>query len=113
MAAMSGQKEPRPVNHQIVRCIDKGLSALGEAVKAAALWHIEHVYDIRLERVAEEPERFIGALDRVFGDASRVIVSVILNEIRRTFGIAVDGDFSRTIRELTQGGSAGFIGVGE
>ena len=109
---MIGYKEPRTAELRILECVDRGLSALGEGIKTATLWHIEHTHNIKLERIVEEPDRFVDALDRMFGGASWVIISLILNEIRKAFGKAVDGDLVKTIRELTWKGSAGFVEVG-
>ncbi len=109
---MIGQKEPQPAELRIIECVDRGLSALGEGVKTATLWHIEHTHKVRLERVVEEPDRFVDALDQMFGGASRVIISLILDEIKKTFGKVVDEDFVKTVKELTLRGSAMFLEVG-
>ncbi len=88
------------VENYVVACIDRGLSVLGEGVKVATLWHIENTYNIKTHEVINEPDKFVDALNRMFGNASKALTMLIVKEIRKTFGDIDGDDFTEMMEEL-------------
>ncbi len=102
---MSYGGSSKPVEMQVLECVDRGLSVLGEGIKMATIWHIENTHNVKLNEILHDPNKFVDALNRMFGGASRVLIALILNEFRKTFGDLNADDFAEAVKELKRKGS--------
>ncbi len=78
------------INREIYSCIEKSLNSLGETVKYALLWHIERTCNISRENFVEKPDQFTAALEKIFGGAAEILEKMIVDEIKKSFGVRED-----------------------
>ena len=78
------------INRKIYSCIERSLNSLGETMKHALLWHIERTCNISRENFVEKPDQFTAALEKIFGGAAEILEKMIVDEIRKSFGIRED-----------------------
>ena len=78
------------INREIYSCIERSLNSLGETVKYAILWHVERTCNVSKENFIEKPDRFTAALKKIFGEAAEILEKMIVDEIKKSFGVRED-----------------------
>jgi len=95
------------LNEEILECIDRGLSSLGESAKYVIYWHLKKDYKVSREEIPENPEKFLEALRDMFGAAGAAVLErSIVREIKFRFGGVEGNSLKEVIEELrrTHGG---------
>jgi len=77
---------------EIVKCVDRGLDAIGQNVKQVIYWHLENRLNIKRSEIASKPEAFIKALESMFGEGARHLEKAIIREISMTFDVPIPSD---------------------
>ncbi|MEM3506597.1 MAG: hypothetical protein QW589_00315 [Candidatus Bathyarchaeia archaeon] len=88
--------------NKVLRCIDKAIGSLGESVKHAIYWHLEHAKNLKYEEIPKKPEEFIKALESIFGEGTKVLERIIVREISLEFGTSKSESFLEVIKMLKQ-----------
>ncbi len=87
------------LDEEILECVDRGLSSLGESAKYVIYWHLKKDHKISREEIPRNPEKFLKALNDMFGDAGAAVLErSIIREIKLRFG-DVEGDRLKEIVE--------------
>lgn len=60
---------------------------MGESVKYAIYWHLEHTFGLKKSKIPSRPKEFLRALENIYGVGALVIEKGIVREINKEFGI--------------------------
>lgn len=72
---------------RVIDCIDKSLETFGESVKQAIYWRLEVEYRLRRKDIVSKPDVFSLNLSKIFGVGTKTVEHVIIERLRKTFGI--------------------------
>jgi hypothetical protein len=67
-----------------MKCVIKGMSALGPSEANSTLFHLEQTQGLHARDIPDEPDRFTFALRGIFGLGSGALLNSILAELRTT-----------------------------
>ncbi|MGB9841414.1 MAG: hypothetical protein ACPLKZ_01685 [Candidatus Bathyarchaeales archaeon] len=64
-----------------MEAIDEALSSLGESVKTAVYFHLEHSFNIKRQEIPNRLADFSEALERIFGPGARRLEVLFMKSI--------------------------------
>ncbi len=70
--------------------VDNALTSLGESVKQAIYFHIEHRFNVPRESVSENLGDFQVGLEKIFGIGARFIEILIMKNLHSKIGLPLD-----------------------
>ncbi|MDG6994564.1 MAG: hypothetical protein JRN52_01465 [Nitrososphaerota archaeon] len=76
----------------ILECIDDGLNVLGSSAKVAIYYYLAQNEKLSHGQIAREPERFVKALEHMFGAGTETIVRIISQRIVAHFELDANED---------------------
>jgi hypothetical protein len=82
--SLEGSKMGRN-SEQILACVDRGMSMLGESGKKAVYWQMEKRFGLKHEEIPARPTEFSRTLESLFGSGAIVIQKLIVSEIVARF----------------------------
>jgi len=74
-------------NEVLICAVERGLSALGESVAQVILYSIEKRYSLKRQDILKKPNRFVEALQAIFGSGAETIQKLIIQSICSTTGL--------------------------
>ncbi|MGI0079721.1 MAG: hypothetical protein ACRECH_08855 [Nitrososphaerales archaeon] len=84
---MTSTNAEQEANSKIKNCIDQALDSYGDSVKQVIYWNLEKMFGITSDRIPENPEKFVSALEKIFGAGAGIVERTIINEISLVPGI--------------------------
>ena len=85
--ANSPGKDANESTELLMLAVERGLSVLGESVRQVILDNIDKKYSLRREDIIKEPDRFMEALQAMFGFGASVIEKLIIQNVCATAGL--------------------------
>lgn len=90
----------------LLEAVDEGLLTLGESGRKAVYFHLQNLYALKKEDIANKPEVFVEGLRKIFGVGATVIEKVAMKSLCRKFGMKYEErknfDFLAYLNEVTQ-----------
>ncbi len=74
-------------NQVLLECIERGLGFLDDSAKKCIFWHLKNEFGLDEPDIIRRSDDFIIALNKIFGDGSKMIEKRILEEISQKFRI--------------------------
>ncbi len=65
--------------------VDEVLFSLGTAPRKVICYHLEKAFNMKIDDIANNPEKFSEALDQIFGDAAALLEIRMMQKLHRTF----------------------------
>lgn len=96
-APESGKRE---ASMKILSCIDRALDCYGDSVKQVIYWNFEKQFNITRDKIPDHPEKFVEALEKIFGGGAGIVERTIVNEISSLPGMDKLGsdDLTKALR---------------
>ncbi len=69
------------VKSTIVRCVERGLSKLGDSGAFAVIYIMKTEFGLPLEEIPGSPDRFVSVLRNIFGLGAKLLEQNILEEL--------------------------------
>ncbi len=86
------------INEKISRSLEKGL---GPAVRKAIFWNLDRDFGINDKNIAENPDRFVMGLEKIFGPVGgEFVVRLISKELIEEFKLPKSQDKEKTISDI-------------
>ncbi|MDG6999359.1 MAG: hypothetical protein JRN15_09620 [Nitrososphaerota archaeon] len=85
-------EEETNLDWEILECIDTALDVLGERTKFNIYWRLLIVENIDQKSIVYNPQIFVTVLEKMFGLGAKSIENEIIDKIRCTFGLPLEGD---------------------
>ncbi|NWG10829.1 hypothetical protein HXY33_03635 [Candidatus Bathyarchaeota archaeon] len=99
----------RPQNlfqQALLEAVDNGLLTLGESGRKAVYFHLQNIYSLKKEDIADKPEVFAEGLRKIFGVGAAVIEKATVKSLYEKLGIKYEEkknhDFMTYIRDAQQ-----------
>lgn len=92
-------RDVRSFDEILLEAIDVALASLGESVKHVIYFHLEGRYGIRREEIPGCIEEFQGALTGILRAGSRVLESLIANNLYSRLGLSFEPQRNWTLAE--------------
>jgi len=67
--------------------VEQGLSSLGESVAQVIFYNIDKRYSLKRRDIVEKPNRFVEALQSIFGSGAETIQKLIIQSICAATGV--------------------------
>jgi hypothetical protein len=71
----------------LLEAVDDGLLTLGESGRKAVYFHLQNLYSLKREDIADKPELFAEGLRKIFGIGATVIEKATLRSLYQKLGI--------------------------
>jgi hypothetical protein len=79
-------------DEQVANCIDRGLERIGPNVKYLVYWHLQNIGHIKRFEIVSNPEKFSGALKRLYRESAAAVERAIVQELNASFGMSYNPD---------------------
>jgi len=73
----------------LLESIDEGLSLLGESAKQVVYFHLEKTFKINKQDIPYRIEKFIDAIDRIFGSGAKILEIQIMKSLFKKVGCKI------------------------
>ena len=83
----------------VLDCVDRGLDAVGESTKKVLYWQMKQGSNLERSDIVHKHKEFLWALRSMFGSGSKYLELHILNEIKVSFGGALNPSSTKTLEE--------------
>lgn len=70
--------------------VEKGLSVLGESPKQAIFFYLENKYNLPKEKIADETDLFVQAIEKIFGLGAEFLKALILKTLYEKVGLTFE-----------------------
>ncbi len=70
--------------------IDEGLSILGESAKHVVYFHLENTFKINKQDIPNKIEKFIDAINKIFGSGAKIIEIQIMKSLFKKVGCTIE-----------------------
>lgn len=67
--------------------VERGLSVLGEGIAHVIFYHMDKKYSLKKDEILKNPDRFVEALQDMFGSGGATIERLIIQSIYSTIGL--------------------------
>jgi len=74
-------------NEVLMCAVEQGLSTLGQSVAQVILYNIDKRYSLKRRDIVKEPNRFVEALQSIFGSGAETIQKLIIQSICSATGV--------------------------
>jgi len=74
-------------NEVLICAVERGFSALGESVAQVIFYSLDRRYSLRRQDILRKPNRFVEALQAIFGSGAETIQKLIIQSICSTTGL--------------------------
>jgi len=71
----------------LVVAVERGLSVLGESVAQVIFHNLDRMYSLKRQDIIKKPDRFVQALQDLFGSGAAVIEELIIQSICAACGL--------------------------
>jgi len=71
----------------LMLAVKQGLSVLGESVAQVIFYNMDKKYSLKKQDIIEKPDRFVEALQAIFGSGAATIEKLIIQSICATTGL--------------------------
>jgi hypothetical protein len=71
----------------LLEAVDESLSSLGDSPRQAVLFHLEHSFKIKKERIPENITEFTRALEKIFGPGASYLEKLIVKRLHEKLGL--------------------------
>ncbi|MDG6996146.1 MAG: hypothetical protein JRN52_09485 [Nitrososphaerota archaeon] len=76
------------LQHDILKCVDNGLSKFGASIKQSVYWQLQNKHKIEAKDIPLSPQQFSEALEKILGYGGAIMVErAIADELVSKFGI--------------------------
>jgi len=83
-------------NEVLMCAVERGLSTLGESVAQVVFYNLDRRYSLKRQDILRKPNRFVEALQAIFGSGAETIQKLIIRSICSTTGLD-----SKSLRQLS------------
>ncbi len=68
--------------------VERGLSVLGESIAQVIFYHMDKKYSLKRHEILKKPDRFVEALQDMFGSGAATIEKLIIESICSSIGLS-------------------------
>lgn len=98
----STDRSNNEANDMLTIAVEKGLSVLGESVAQVILHNLEKKYSLKKQDILKNPDRFVEALQAMFGSGATTIEKLVIQYTCTTVGLNPDTLEEHTLRYCVQ-----------